>query len=93
MDNYQRMNIQFTKLLKADGRLREFNFTKLTRPRQPIVFSIDVTDNRFQRVYFDMLKENDSWKIVQQQIPSWVMENENKLHQMIEEEMRLLPVA
>jgi hypothetical protein len=87
------MNIQFTKLLKADGKLREFNFTKLTRPRQPIVFSIDVTDNRFQRVYFEMLKENDSWKIVQEQIPTWVMENENTLHKMIEEELRPSPVA
>jgi hypothetical protein len=87
------MNIQFTKLLKADGKLREFNFTKQTRPRQPIVFSIDVTDNRFQRVYFDMLKENDSWKIVQEQIPVWVMENESILHKLIEEELRLAPVA
>ena len=81
------MNIQFTKLLKADGKLREFNFTKLTRPRQPIVFSIDVTDNRYQRVYFEMLKDEGNWRIVQPQLPSWVLENENTLHSIIEQEL------
>lgn len=82
------MNLQFTKILKADGKLREFNFTKLARQRQPLVFSVDVTDNNFHRVYFDMLKENNNWKIIQQQIPGWVLENETKLHLVIEEEMK-----
>lgn len=82
------MNLQFTKILKADGKLREFNFTKQARLRQPLVFSVDVTDNNFHRVYFDMLKENNNWKIKQQQIPSWVLENEPQLHSVIEEQMK-----
>ncbi|MFT3679332.1 MAG: hypothetical protein QM791_03615 [Ferruginibacter sp.] len=87
------MNLQFTRLLKADGRLREFNFTKQARQQQPLLFCVDVTDNNFHRVYFDMLKENNNWRIVQQQIPAWVLENENNLHLVIEEELNHTAVA
>jgi hypothetical protein len=87
------MNIQFSKILKADGKLREFNFTRLSRKPQATAFSVDVTDSSLHRIYFDMLKENDNWKIVQQQIPNWVLENESKLHLLIEEELNSTNLA
>ncbi|HMO61816.1 MAG TPA: hypothetical protein PKC39_12660 [Ferruginibacter sp.] len=87
------MNIQFSKIVKADGKLREFNFTRLSRQKHPLAFSVDVTDGSLHRICFDMLKENDNWKIVQQQIPRWVLENENKLHVLIEEELNEAAVA
>ncbi len=87
MEKFSWKNIQFTKIIKADGRLREFNFTRHNGHDLPVMFSINVTDNHFQRVYFEMLKENDSWKIQEQQIPAWVKENENNLHLVIEEEL------
>jgi hypothetical protein len=46
-------NIQFTKLLKAEGRLREFNFRKVNAPQETL-FTIDVCDDRGNRIMFRM---------------------------------------
>ena len=82
-------NIQFTKLVKAEGRLREFNFRKFRGEEGEILFSVDVVDDRGNRIVFRMQKEDVGWKILPGQWPTWVFTNENTLHDLIEEELRL----
>jgi hypothetical protein len=79
-------NIQFTKLVKVDGRLREFNFRKLGGPNEGI-FTVDVSDDRGNRILFRMKKEEGAWKILAQPLPNWVMEKEAVFHDLIEEEL------
>ncbi len=80
-------NIQFTKLIKADGHLREFNFRKLTG-FQDELFTVDVSDDRGNRIMFRMRKEDGTWKIIAQPLPEWVVKNETVFHDQIEEELR-----
>ena len=80
-------NIQFTKLIKADGHLREFNFRKLTG-FQDELFTVDVSDDRGNRIMFRMRKEDGTWKIIAQPLPEWVIKNETIFHDQIEEELR-----
>jgi len=80
-------NIQFTRLLKTKGRLREFNFRR-SNPEGKILFSVDVTDDRSNRILFRMSKEEEVWKIQPQLLPDWIMENESSFHELIEEELR-----
>jgi len=82
-------NIQFTKLIKADGRLREFNFRRYNSAKKPAIFSVNVVDNRDNRILFEMQKEDDVWKIIKQQpLPQWILENETNFHESIEEELK-----
>ena len=80
-------NIQFTRLIKADGHLREFNFRKLTG-FQDELFTVDVSDDRGNRIMFRMRKEDGTWKIIAQPLPEWVASNESVFHDIIEEELR-----
>ena len=81
-------NVQFTRLVKVDGRLREFNFRKLGGPNEGL-FTVDVSDDRGNRILFRMKKEDSNWKIVPQQpLPGWVMEKESSFHELIEEEIK-----
>lgn len=79
-------NIQFTRLIKADGRLREFNFRKMTL-LQETLFSIDVVDDRGNRVMFRMRRQDNDWVIIAQPLPVWVQEQEQVLSDMIKEEL------
>jgi hypothetical protein len=81
-------NVQFTRLVKADGSLREFNFRKHTDPQGGILFSVDVCDLRNNRIAFKMHHKETTWKIVQTPLPEWVMKNEHILNQLIEEELK-----
>lgn len=83
-------NIQFTKLVKADGRLREFNFRKINGMHESL-FSVDVVDDRGNRIIFRMEKEDGTWKIIKQALPIWIIENEKNFHEAIEEELRNNP--
>ena len=80
-------NIHFTKLVKVNGRLKEFNFRKLGGSNEGL-FTVDVSDDRGNRILFRMQKEQDIWKILPQQLPGWVMEKETTFHDLIEEELR-----
>ena len=80
-------NIQFTKLLRVEGRFREFNFRRSGKDEQAI-FNIDVTDDRNTRIFFRMQKENSAWKILPQEIPSWIINNETNLCELIEKELQ-----
>lgn len=78
-------NIHFTKLLKVNGRLREFNFRKI--PGTTELFHIDVSDDRGNRIMFKMNKEDAHWRIVSQELPQWVMDAEPRLEELIQEEI------
>jgi hypothetical protein len=77
-------NVQFTKLLKAEGRLREFNFRKINSSAEP-VFTIDVSDDRGNRIMLRMHKPGNQWTIMPQVLPVWVTQLEPTFHQLIEE--------
>jgi hypothetical protein len=80
-------NIHFTKLLKTNGRLREFNFRKF-KGSQEDLFSVDLSDDRGNRIIFYMQKDGNTWKISdQEEVPAWISEKEDKLHELIEEEL------
>jgi hypothetical protein len=79
-------NIQFTRLIKADGRLREFNFRKMTI-LQETLFSIDVVDDRGNRIMFRMQRNDSDWLIMPQPLPAWVQDQEKVLSEMIKEEL------
>jgi hypothetical protein len=79
-------NIQFTRLVKAEGRLREFNFRK-SNGLQEGLFTVDVSDDRGNRIIFHMQNDVGVWKFVKQLLPAWIMENEGGFHTLIEEEL------
>ncbi len=82
-------NIQFTKLIKAEGRLREFNFRKVNGLHEEL-FTVDVSDDRGNRLMFKMFKDGNEWLITSDQIvPDWIKINSSKFNEAIEEELRI----
>ena len=80
-------NIQFTRLIKCDGQLKEFNFRK-PNGRQQGPFTVDVIDARANRIIFNMEMVDNAWKITTADLPAWVLESENAFHEIIEEEFK-----
>ncbi|HEX7902717.1 MAG TPA: hypothetical protein VF487_02480 [Chitinophagaceae bacterium] len=78
--------VQFTRLIKAGGRLREFNFRKINNPGVEL-FNINVCDDRGDRIIFMMKKEQNDWHLETQGVPVWVTQNEPEFHNVIEEEL------
>ena len=79
-------NVQFTRLLKADGRLREFNFRKLGG-LQKGMFSVDKVDARSNRLNLKKKKDDATWKIVEKDVAGWITDSSAHLHEKIEEMM------
>ena len=48
---------------------------------------MDVSDDRGNRIVLKMEKEDGVWKIIKQQLPAWIWENEAVFHTLIEEEL------
>jgi hypothetical protein len=61
----------FSRLLKAGGRLREFNFRKLTDQTDGDWFHVDVADERGDRIIFRL---STSLKAASASLPPWVIE-------------------
>ncbi len=80
--------VHFTRLIKAGGRLREFNFRKL-RQLEEEIFSVDTVDDRGNRLIFYMHRKNNSWTIIPQPLPTWITENEEKLNEQIDAEFKV----
>jgi hypothetical protein len=79
--------VHFTRLIKAGGRLREFNFRRL-RQLEEEIFSVDTVDDRGNRILFYMRKDNNNnWAISPQPLPTWVIENEAQLNEQILDEL------
>ena len=66
--------------------MREFNFRKPNAVSEGM-FTVDVSDDRGNRIIFKMQKEDKNWKIIEQSLPVWITEKEAQLHDLIEEEM------
>jgi hypothetical protein len=82
-------NIQFSKLIKADGRLREFNFRKVNGLVEEL-FTVDVSDDRGNRLMFKMRKEGNDWLILTDKpIPEWIWSNSVSFNEAIEEELKI----
>jgi hypothetical protein len=79
--------VQFTRLVKAEGRLREFNFNKVKSPDEE-VFSVNVCTERGDRIFFNMKKKESNWRIMPDELPKWISQNETMLNQAIEDELR-----
>ena len=79
--NFQKQ-IQFSKNIKADGRLREFNFLKLNN-RAADSYKVDVSDERGRRYEFLLSYGGENWKISVEGLPGWVIEAEPKLEEEI----------
>jgi hypothetical protein len=81
-------NIQFTKLVKTEGRLREFNFRKINGIKEGR-FTVDVSEDRGNRIIFSMQKDNEGWKIIgNEPLPDWITKAETTFNELIEEELR-----
>lgn len=79
-------NLQFSKLVKAEDRLREFNFTRHTGIRDGY-FTVDVVDDRGNRIIFPMKLENSKWMIQDDFLPKWITSNSTELSNLIETEI------
>jgi hypothetical protein len=83
-------NIQFTKLLKVDGRLKEFNFRKLTGLNEGLI-TVDVSDDRGNRIMFTMQKSGAEYVFHNQPyLPDWVIKNEQNLSELIDAELQTI---
>ena len=81
-------NIHFTKLVKTTDRLREFNFRMLPGTSNNLLH-VDVPDDRGNRIMFKMQRtDNNSWRIVEQELPAWVGESEKILNDAISEDVK-----
>jgi hypothetical protein len=78
-------NVQFSKLIKAEGRLREFNFRKSNGIVGP-VYHVDVSDDRGNRYYLNLLLENQTWTVQEKNLPPWIQEAVAQLHPAIQEQ-------
>jgi hypothetical protein len=87
-------NLQFTQLIKAEGRLREFNFTR-HKPWGEQYFRVDVVDDRSNRIIFEMKHHAGVWQISETDLPQWITEHEIRFQQAIEEQLSHegIPVA
>ncbi len=78
------MSTYFSKVMKAGERMREFNF-KLASANDDSRYSVDVPDDKGNRVSFSMYKNADGeWKIAAQLMPLWIHEAELQLAEAIE---------
>lgn len=85
----QNRNIQFTRLVKTEGRLREFNFRKVNGLHEEL-FSVDVSDDRGNRIMFKMIKEGGEWVMqTEHPVPDWVRNSSGKFNELIEEELKI----
>ncbi len=76
--------VHFTRLIKAGGRLREFNFRKVNVDGEE-TFNADTVDDRGNRILFRMLKKDGRWALTPLQVlPQWITENEEKFNSEIE---------
>ncbi len=81
-------NIQFTKLVKVENRLREFNFRKINSEKEGL-FTVDVSDDRGNRIIFNMEKNDGRWTIATPDtLPEWITNNPQKFEELIEEELK-----
>ena len=78
--------IQFTRLVKTGGRLREFNFLKYNKEPNGY-YCVDTVDDRGNRIIFFMYDTDGKWRIEQRtDLPQWLNTAETQFHELILEE-------
>ena len=75
-------NIQFSALIKAGDRVREFNFRKPTRQEGETIF-VDVADEKGDRHHFSLVREGQRWRFHDTKLPVWISSIESKLVEAI----------
>jgi hypothetical protein len=80
-------NIQFSRLIKAGGSLKEFNFRKPSSPDGQL-YHVDVSDDRGHRVYFNLVLETEEWIIQGSLLPAWITEAEGLISEAVRAEER-----
>lgn len=83
---YAIKNIQFTRLYKVNGYLKEFNFRKSNASLEGTV-SVDTIDERGNRIMFFMESKEGGWRILPQEIPGWIMDQEPNLDEALKGEL------
>ena len=78
-------NVQFSKLIKAEGRLREFNFRKSNGIAGP-VYHVDVSDDRGNRYYINLQLQDNMWTVQENNLPAWIQEAVSQFHPAIIEQ-------
>lgn len=64
----------FTKILKSNGRPREFNFRR-KKMADHFEYDIDTSDDQGERYYFTFYKkENGDWAAKEKILPLWIKE-------------------
>lgn len=79
--------VQFTRLVKIKGRLREFNFRKLKSPGEDVL-SVNVVNDRGDRILFNMKKGDSGWKFSTEMLPDWITLGEKELNDAVEDELQ-----
>jgi hypothetical protein len=69
----QPKNIQFTRLIKAGGRLREFNFRK-SQGLKDAMFTVDVASETGERHYIIFRLLSQQWVLENKKLVPWVEE-------------------
>ena len=81
-------NVQFSKLIKAEGRLREFNFRK-SNGIGGSIYHVDVSDDRGNRYYLTMLQEEEVWAVQEKTLHPWIQEAAPQFNPAIQEQEAL----
>ena len=77
--------IHFSRLVKIDGRLREFNYRK-NNNAGVYVFDVDTADDRGNRIFMRLLKEDNEWQLTsKQELPPWIADHKEQLVTELEE--------
>ena len=77
-------NIAFSKVLKMNGRLWEFNFRKL--PGDSNEYHTDFTDAKDNRIQFILFHDQrGAWQVRGSFIPTWIIDDIALLGQAIDE--------
>ena len=75
--------VQFSKHIKIQGQLKEFNFLKLNKNDFP-TYTVDVSDDRGRRFIFLFMQDGKDWKITGDDLPNWVLDAKEMLRQEVE---------
>ena len=75
-------NIQFTCLIKCEGKQREFNFRKRMATTIPY-YNVDTVDLKGTRFRFNMDQSGNHWIIREKDLPVWILEAESTLSQSL----------
>ena len=75
--------VQFSKYIKIEGQLKEFNFLKLNKNDFP-TYTVDVSDERGRRFIFLLVQDGKEWKITGDDLPNWILDAKGLLQQEVE---------